>query len=108
MGGGNNARLTEEGVENQYVFRDRVVRNKRYKLYVSSERKPVKFYDLKVDPFEEKNIIGNLDEDQKLNYAELVALIELFPKRDNDPIYRENPKQDWDVEITAKSEVWKK
>lgn len=108
MGGGNNARLTEEGVENQYVFRDRVVRNKRYKLYVSSERKPVKFYDLKVDPFEEKNIIGNLDEDQKLNYAELVALIEQFPKRDNDPIYRENPKQDWDVEITAKSEIWKK
>ena len=108
MGGGNNARLTDDGVENQYVFRDRVVRNKQYKLYISSQRKPVKFYNLRSDPFEQNNIIGELSTYQKKNFDELAALIERFPKRDNDPIYRENPKQEWDVDVTAKSEVWKK
>ena len=39
MGGGNNARLTENGVENQFIFRDRVIRNKRYKLYIDSKKK---------------------------------------------------------------------
>lgn len=108
MGGGNNARLTNDGVENQYVFRDRVVRNKRYKLYIGSNREPVQFYDLKNDPFEQNNIIGKLNAIQQKKYDELAALIEHFPERDNDPIYRENPKQDWDVEITAESEIWKK
>jgi hypothetical protein len=35
------------------------------------------------------------------------ALIPGFPSRDNDPIYTPLPAQPWDVEITAKSEVWK-
>lgn len=108
MGGGNNARLTEKGVENQYVFRDRVVRNKRYKLYISPERKPSAFYDLKTDPFETENLIDNLSPRQKTNFEKLAATIKLFPEKDNDPIYNPNPPQPWDVEISAKSQIWKK
>ena len=108
MGGGNHARLTENGVENQYVFRDRVMRNKRYKLYISPERKPSAFYDLMTDPFETKNLMDNLSPGQKANFDKLVATINLFPEQDNDPIYKPNTSQPWDVKISAKSGEWKK
>ena len=61
MGGGNNAALSEKGVENQYRFRDRVLRDKEYKLYVSTDRKPEQLYDLKNDPYETQNLVTSKD-----------------------------------------------
>ena len=109
MGGGNRAKLTDAGVENEYSFRDRVLRNKQYKLYVNTSGEPDHFFDVINDPWEENNLIGqiNADELQK-NYDLLTAVIKTFPKTDNDPKYKPNPLQDWDVEITAKSQSWKK
>ncbi|SHK00278.1 sulfatase-like hydrolase/transferase [Pseudozobellia thermophila] len=108
MGGGNKARLTEKGVENQYNFRDRVLRNKRYKLYIDSNSVPEKFFDLKEDPFEEHNIIDSLNTEERLAHFErLKKVLESFPKKDSDPKYRPNPDQEWDVEVTAKSGQWK-
>ncbi len=109
MGGGNNARLTDQGVENQYRFRDRVLRNQRYKLYIDSNREPEKFFDLKEDPWESVNLIDSLDDSiRRTNYLQLLQALKSFPQQDNDPRYRPNPDQQWDVEVTAESEVWKK
>ncbi|MEL7121965.1 MAG: sulfatase-like hydrolase/transferase [Bacteroidota bacterium] len=109
MGGGNHARLTDKGVENQYVFRDRVIRNERYKLYINSQRKPEKFIDLWEDPLELNNLLDSLNTaSRRDNYSKLENVIKDFPERDQDPIYRPNAPQAWDVEITAKSQVWKK
>ena len=108
MGGGNNARLTQKGVENQYNFRDRVLRNNKYKIYINSNRKPEKFFDLQVDPYEENNIIDSLNtKERTTNFERLKVVLESFPVKDNDPKYRSNPAQKWDVEITAESELWK-
>ena len=108
MGGSNNAKLTENGVENMYVYRDRVLRNEKYKLYIDTKGKPEKFYDLLNDPFEEENIIDKLDtKERKTHYQKLLEPVATFPKKDNDPIYVNNPQQEWDVDISAKSEVWK-
>ena len=111
MGGGNHAQLTEKGVENQYVFRDRMLRTERYKLHVNALGAAAEFYDLQSDPFEKNNLIwAKKSWSSQANQAfdRLVAVIPTFPKRDVDPKYRPNPAQDWDVEITAESEVWKK
>jgi hypothetical protein len=109
MGGKNNARLTDKGVENQYVFRDRVLRNDRYKLYVGTNKKPQKFFDLQTDPYEKNNLINKLEtEEQKQNFQKLSAVIQSFPDIDNDPRYHPNLQQEWDLKVTAKSEVWKK
>lgn len=108
MGGGNNAQLTEAGVENQYIFRDRVLRNKQYKLYVDTHRQPEKLFDLLQDPYEQENLIDDLsDPEQKRNFEQLSAVIASFPEKDNDPQYRPNPAQSWDVEVTAKAGEWK-
>ncbi len=109
MGGQNNARLTEKGVENQYNFRDRVLRNERYKLSIDTHRKPERFIDLIEDPEEKHNLLDRLTTPpRKGSFAKLMAVVKSFPQKDNDPQYRPNPVQPWDVEVTAKSQVWKK
>ena len=109
IGGGNNARLTKNGVENQYNFRDRVLRNRQYKLYINSSLQPEKFYDLLNDPGERINLIDSLVTPQlKNNYSQLADVIKSFPLKDNDPKYKANPSQSWDVAISAQSQIWKK
>lgn len=108
MGGGNYARLTENGVENQYVFRDRVIRNERYKIYIDTEGNPDQFYDLQEDPWEQFDLIDSLENpDIEGPYKELYQVLTGFPEMDNDPLYTPNPPQSWDVGVTAKSQQWK-
>tara|TARA_B100001123_G_scaffold25924_1_gene27975 strand:+ start:945 stop:2396 length:1452 start_codon:yes stop_codon:yes gene_type:complete len=108
MGGRNEAKLTEDGVENAFVFRDRVIREKRFKLYVSHKKEPEKLVDVLADPNEKTNLIDSDDPEAQAALARMSALISTFPERDNDPIYKPNPPQPWDVDITAQSETWKK
>ena len=108
MGGGNDARLTNKGVENQFKFRDRVIRNQGYKLYIDSHRQPSHFFDLQNDPAEKNNLIAHADSPElKSNLEYLGSWIRIFPTQDEDPRYKPNPEQEWDVPITAESEIWK-
>lgn len=108
MGGRNQAKLTGEGVENAYVYRDRVLRNERFKLYVDTKGEPEKLVDLANDPAEKINLIGTDDPEVRKALVQLSAPLATFPKRDNDPVYTPLPKQRWDVKVSAKSEEWKK
>ncbi|MCA9061412.1 MAG: sulfatase-like hydrolase/transferase [Planctomycetaceae bacterium] len=107
MGGKNEARLTDKGVENRYVFRDRVLREKRFKLFVDTQRRPSALYDMIADPTESSNLIGSSDLQAQAALQRLFALVDQFPGRDNDPIYTPLPPQPWDVKISAQSQVWK-
>ncbi|XOV90985.1 MAG: sulfatase-like hydrolase/transferase [Bacteroidota bacterium] len=108
MGGGNNAALSKKGVENQYRFRDRVLRDKEYKLYVSTERKPDQLYNLKDDPYETQNLVAS--QTQKIQQAiqKFWKVVETFPEVDSDPKYIPLGPQPWDVEVKVESQVWKK
>ncbi len=107
MGGKNDAKLTDAGVENAYVYRDRVLRTERYKLYVDTQRTPEKLFDLQADPWEENNLIESKDPAAVKARLFLTRQLSQYPGRDSDPIYRPLPAQPWDVPLTAKSEVWK-
>ena len=109
MGGGNHAALTKNGVENQYRFRDRVLRNKKYKLYINSEREAESFFDLQLDPEENLNLLDSLHSEERIsNFKQLYEVIQSFPLKDNDPKYQVNPAQPWDVAVTEESQKWKK
>ncbi len=109
MGGRNQARLTENGVENQYIFRDRVIRNERFKLWIDTKRKASAFYDLQEDPAENTNLLDSLNSKiRKENFDELYEVARNLPVKDADPKYKNNPPQEWDREVTAKSQEWKK
>lgn len=109
MGGGNRARLTENGVENEWIYRDRVLRNKTYKLYVNTNGEAEQLYHLIEDPDEKINLIDAHENQNAMdNLTALMKIVESFPEQDNDPIYTPLPAQSWDVEITAESQTWKK
>ncbi|BDD12599.1 arylsulfatase (plasmid) [Fulvitalea axinellae] len=109
MGGKNQAKLTDKGVENRFRYRDRVLRNKRYKLCIGTDRKAKAFYDLREDPWEERNLIDNLgvETGRRKSFEALMAVVKTFPEQDSDPSYLPNPKRPWDVEVKAKSQIWK-
>lgn len=108
MGGQNNAKVSDAGVENEWYFRDRVVRDQRYKLYVGSDRQPEKLIDLQVDPDEEHDITGSEDEAALASRKKFESLIPHWPERDADPICTPQPPQSWDKPVTVQSLVWKK
>jgi arylsulfatase A-like enzyme len=109
MGGRNEAEVSEAGVENRFVFRDRVIRDRRYKLYLAAtpELQAEKFFDLQTDPHETDNLLGAMDSRAEAAYRRLMAQAESFPKRDNDPRYRRRASNEWDVPVTVKSQQWK-
>jgi arylsulfatase A-like enzyme len=109
MGGRNEAAVSEAGVENKFVFRDRVMRDRRYKLYLaaSPELEAEQFYDLQTDPNETNNLLGVMDSKAEAAYRRLMAQAATFPKRDNDPMYRRRAASEWDVPVTVKSQQWK-
>mgnify|MGYP006282573035 CR=1 FL=1 len=108
MGGQNNAKVSDLGVENEWRFRDRVVRDKQYKLYINTDREPERLVDIINDPDEEIDIIDSEDPEVQAALDKLKARIPLFPRWDNDPRYVPQPPQEWDVPVTVKSKVWKK
>lgn len=103
--GSKAGRLTDKGVENVYYFRDRVVRETRYKLFVGIDRQPEKLVDLSEDPAEENNLLDNPE------YApvveRLMQAIKDHPVQDNDPNYAPLPANDWDKKAGFISQIHK-
>lgn len=110
MGGRNEAEITSAGVQNAYVFRDRVLRDKRYKVYVSPSPNAaiVKMVDLQTDPSELHNILDLKDANAQSSLAKFQAIVDSFPETDNDPRYSQRPIEPWAVPIETEADTWKK
>ena len=107
MGGRNEAKVSPVGVENAWVFRERVVRDERYKLYIGTNRSAEKYIDLHSDPDEQMDLTGSESEEAIASRKKLEGLIETFPTQDSDPRYSPQPPQEWDIPVTVESQVWK-
>lgn len=107
MGGGNDAAVTEAGVENKWIFRDRVFRNRRYKVFVGTDRRPSKLIDLLEDPAERVNLLGGNNAEANSFLRVVDEAVSEMPARDRDPIYNPNPEQPWDRKVREPSQVWK-
>lgn len=94
--GGGFAKFTNNRVVPAQQYDDRVIRNKRWKLWVSEDREPVKLYDLKSDPDESNNLIDSDNPEAQKAKQELWKHIKKMPKTDHAPRYEPNPAQPWD------------
>jgi arylsulfatase A-like enzyme len=103
--GGSPARMTDKGVQNVFYFRDRVVRDARYKLFISPDRTPEKLVDLSKDPEEAHNLIGSPEHEGVLK--RLASIIDQLPEMDNDPKYEPLPKNEWTRKTTKQADVHK-
>ena len=103
--GSHPARLSEQGVEGTHYFRDRVIREKRFKLFIGPDRKPEKVVDVINDPDEKINLMGNPEYKQVCD--RLIAVIPSFPETDQDPHYETLTRNEWDLKPKVKSQVHK-
>lgn len=94
--GGGVAKLTVDGVIPQLKYADRVIRDKKYKLWVS-KAEGNKLYDLLNDPGEEQNIINSTHSEDIAAREKLEAVASKFPKNDARPKYDPTPAQPWDL-----------
>jgi hypothetical protein len=69
---------------------------------------PSRLFDLRSDPWEERNLIASTDPEAVAALARLSRPLATFLERDHDPIYTPLSAQPWDVPVTARSQVWKK
>ena len=94
--GGGPAALRRGRVVPKLPYDDRVLRDKRFKLWIGTDRQPEKLFDLASDPWEEQNLIDSQDPAAVESLKRLSAIAAGFPKKDGAPIYEKNPAQSWD------------
>ncbi|MEL7336240.1 MAG: sulfatase-like hydrolase/transferase, partial [Planctomycetota bacterium] len=94
--GGGPAILAGGRVRPRLDYDDRVLRTKRYKLWIDPNRNPIKLFDLQSDPWEENNLIESSDPQVIKAKETLIGVAAGFPKNDGAPIYKKNPPQPWD------------
>ncbi len=73
--------------KNKKIYRDRVIRDKSYKVYVGTNGKIEKLIDLKADPEEKGNILGSENPEAKAAIQKFKSVIKKFPPKDNHPRY---------------------
>lgn len=87
--------LTDRGVEPKLPYAPRVIRNKRFKVWVENG-KPIKLFDLASDPAEKENLINRDHPDARAALKRLGAVAKSLPERDARPRYDPTPPQPWD------------
>ncbi len=84
--GGLPARIGNDGMmENAFNYRDRVLRNEKYKVYVDTLQQINRLFDMENDPYETKNLIA--DEKMKGILGNFKKIIIELPEKDSAPKY---------------------
>jgi arylsulfatase A-like enzyme len=107
--GHGRAKLTKDGVRPMKDFATRVIRDKRFKVWVSNAKKIIRLHDLQSDPWEKTNLIDSkLDEHTKA-LQKFQAVVDSLPDKDAHPVYEPRAANPWDIKLnqdnnTTKSE----
>ncbi|PQV50199.1 arylsulfatase A-like enzyme [Jejuia pallidilutea] len=96
--GGLPGHINKEGwLVNAIQFRDRVLRNEQYKVYVDTLQKVHRLYDLKADPYEIENLID--DANLQSVVSEFQKKVNALPSLDNNPKYIKTKGLPTDVDL---------
>jgi arylsulfatase A-like enzyme len=96
------ARLTENGVRGEMDFEKRVIRDKRYKVWVSREKKIIRLHDLKKDPWEKSNLLDSDLAVHKKALHKFQTVVDSLPDKDAHPLYEPRASNPWDMKLSAK------
>ena len=97
--GHGGAKLTKDGIRPRKDFATRVIRDKRFKVWVSNAKKIIRLHDLKSDPWEETNLIDSkLDEHTKA-LQKFQAVVDSLPDKDAHPVYEPRAANPWDIKL---------
>ena len=94
--GHGSAKLDADGVRGVHDYADRVIRDKRYKIWIEPTREITEFYDLNTDPLEKKNLLGSGNPQLLASFNKLKAVADSLPAQDARPKYRKRQALPWD------------
>ena len=90
------ARLTPAGVRGRTDYMDRVLRDKRYKVWLEKGPEISRLYDLQTDPLELTNLIESQKPAHLAALKKFRAIIAAQPQTDARPQYRPRKANAWD------------
>ncbi len=96
--GGKPAKLRDGRVVPTDSYDERVLRDKRFKVWVNGQGEIEKLYDMQNDPWEKTNLLAVPHEtpEQTAAIAKFKSILATFPAEDAAPAYEANPAQPWD------------
>ena len=94
--GYGSAKLTKDGIRPTKKFSTRVIRDKRFKVWVSNEKKIIRLHDLKSDPWEESNLIGSELVLHQKALQKFQDVVDMLPNKDAHPSYEPGAANAWD------------
>jgi arylsulfatase A-like enzyme len=97
------AKLDEMGVRGVQDYTSRVIRDKQYKVWVDENRNITQLYDLKNDPFEDKNLRDSQNPAVLSALQKFQAVVASTPKHDARPSYRKRQSLPWDKVLQNKT-----
>ena len=95
--GFGRGKLDEKGVRGRDDFMSRVIRDKRYKLWVSNRKEIIRLHDLTEDPWEQTNLIASTEEAHKKAIRKFESVLASVPDNDARPLYTPRAKNPWDI-----------
>ena len=90
------AKLDEQGVRPGKDFVKRVIRDKRYKAWVNTNKHIDRLHDLQQDPKEETNLIDSKAEEHQQALAKFQQVVNTLPDKDARPSYEPRTANPWD------------
>ncbi len=94
--GGGTSRIEKGRVVPRKRYADRVLRDKRFKLWIE-DGSPTRLFDLAVDRAEDRNLIDSDDPEICAARSRMEAAVARFPEEDGAPLYDPVPPQAWDA-----------
>jgi arylsulfatase A-like enzyme len=90
------AKLDERGVRGVHDYASRVIRDKRFKIWVNEERQITQLYDLHADPCELANLVESAQPAHRAARRKLKAVVDSMPEKDARPKYTPRTPNPWD------------
>ena len=90
------AKLDKDGVRGTKDFATRVIRDKQFKVWISSEKKIIRLHDLKSDPLEKTNLIKSNKEEHLAAIKKFQTVLDTLPDKDARPLYTPRAANPWD------------
>jgi len=91
------AKVDQDGVKPRDPFTTRVIRDKKYKVWVSKDKKMVRLHDLTEDPWEEINLIESKKEEHSMAKGKFSKILYSLPDKDARPLYQPRASNPWDI-----------
>ena len=95
--GFGKAKIDQNGVKPRDPFITRVIRDKKFKVWVSKDKKMVRLHDLTEDPWEEINLIESKKEEHSMARGKFSKILFSLPDEDARPLYTPRAKNPWDI-----------